>query len=189
MFSKDAPIQETRQPVPSWRLVRHWGWVVVLGIILVILGAIGIAMSAGMMLGAVLTAGWFLLISGLLQALHTFSGHPRRSFGLDLLTTVFYTVFGALILSNTILGPSELAVLLSLFFMVVGIFRIIVATVEPIAASVPVLATGIVVLLLGIHLWVDWPTAGLWLIGLYIGIEIAITGWSLIMRGLAERRL
>lgn len=178
-----------QQPLRPWQLARHWGWVLVLGAVLVILGVVGIWMSFTMILRSVLAAGWFLLVAGLLQILHTFSRHPHRNFGLDLMIAVSYVILGALIVSNPAAGARESALLLSLFFMVTGIYRIITAASEPIAARSAVLVAGLVSLFLGIHLWVIWTSAGLWLISFYIGVEIAVNGWSLIMRGLAEKHL
>lgn len=44
-------------------------------------------------------------------------------------------------------------------------------------------------LLLGIAIWRQWPLSGLWVIGLFIGIDMLLNGWSLAMLGLAAKNL
>ncbi len=165
----------------------HWGWVVILGILLIAFGGSGIGLS--LTAGPFPALGWFLLVSGLLQALHALSASPHRSFPLDLLASALYAVTGVVVVSDPTGGTRELAVLFGSVFMVQGLFRTISALVEPIAGRLYVFISGLVSLYLGIHLWLLSPTVELWLIGGFIGIDIAFTGWSLIMRGLGEKRL
>jgi uncharacterized membrane protein HdeD (DUF308 family) len=48
---------------------------------------------------------------------------------------------------------------------------------------------GVVNLLLGLLIWRQWPLSGLWVIGLFIGIDLLFNGWSLVMLGLAARKI
>jgi uncharacterized membrane protein HdeD (DUF308 family) len=48
---------------------------------------------------------------------------------------------------------------------------------------------GAVNLLLGFVIFRDWPISGLWVIGLFVGIDMLFNGWSLIMLGLAVKNL
>ena len=52
-----------------------------------------------------------------------------------------------------------------------------------------VLLHGVVNLLLGIAVWRQWPLSGLWVIGLFVGIDMLLNGWSLVMLGLAAKNL
>jgi uncharacterized membrane protein HdeD (DUF308 family) len=42
---------------------------------------------------------------------------------------------------------------------------------------------------LGIMIWRQWPYSGLWVIGLFVGIEMLLNGWSLVMLSLTGRKL
>ena len=44
-----------------------------------------------------------------------------------------------------------------------------------------VMFNGIISLVLGIMIWRQWPYSGLWVIGLFVGIEMLLNGWSLVM--------
>jgi len=52
-----------------------------------------------------------------------------------------------------------------------------------------VMFNGIISLILGIMIWRQWPYSGLWVIGLFVGIEMLLNGWSLVMLSLTGRRL
>jgi uncharacterized membrane protein HdeD (DUF308 family) len=43
--------------------------------------------------------------------------------------------------------------------------------------------------LLGNLIWRQWPVSGLWVIGLFIGIELIFDGWALAMLGITARTL
>jgi uncharacterized membrane protein HdeD (DUF308 family) len=49
------------------------------------------------------------------------------------------------------------------------------------------LLNGIISVCLGISIWQQWPYSGLWVIGLFVGIEMLFCGWSWVMLGLAVR--
>jgi len=40
------------------------------------------------------------------------------------------------------------------------------------------LAGGAINLILGILIWQQWPEAALWVIGLFVGIDLIFTGWT-----------
>jgi uncharacterized membrane protein HdeD (DUF308 family) len=52
-----------------------------------------------------------------------------------------------------------------------------------------VLLDGVVSLLLGVLIWRRWPVSALWVIGLFVGIEMLLNGWSLVMLSLTGRTL
>jgi uncharacterized membrane protein HdeD (DUF308 family) len=47
------------------------------------------------------------------------------------------------------------------------------------------LLNGVIALLLGVSIWRQWPFSGLWVIGLFVGIEMLLSGFSWLMLGLA----
>jgi uncharacterized membrane protein HdeD (DUF308 family) len=69
----------------------------------------------------------------------------------------------------------------------VGIFRIVTA----LALQLPNwgwnLLNGIITLALGVIVWGGWPVSGLWVLGLFIGINLLFTGWARVMLALALR--
>jgi uncharacterized membrane protein HdeD (DUF308 family) len=82
-----------------------------------------------------------------------------------------------------------LTLLIAMFLIFGGIFRIVAS----ISVRYPnwgwILLHGVVNVVLGIMIWREWPVSGLWIIGLFLGIELIFNGWSLVMLGFAARSL
>ena len=47
--------------------------------------------------------------------------------------------------------------------------------------------TGVVDLILGVFIWNRWPESSLWVIGLFVGIDLLVHGWSNVILALALR--
>ena len=50
-----------------------------------------------------------------------------------------------------------------------------------------VVLNGVISVILGAAIWRQWPLSGLWVIGLFVGIEMLFSGLSWVMLGLAVR--
>jgi uncharacterized membrane protein HdeD (DUF308 family) len=48
---------------------------------------------------------------------------------------------------------------------------------------------GVVTLALGVLIWRQWPLSGLYVVGLFLGIYLVVSGASYISLGLSVRRL
>lgn len=168
-------------------LQKHWWVAVILGIVLIILGAIAVSVSATVSLASMVFLGWLLIISGVVQAIEAFS-HGRSHFFTGLLLGTFYVIIGIVIIANPVAAELAFTLMMIVFFLVAGIFRIVAAVSVPLENRWSLLASGVVALLLGILLWTGWPTVAFWVIGLFIGIELIVNGWSVLMLGLAGRR-
>jgi len=170
-------------------LKRSWGWFLALGIALIVLGTIALGSALVMTIASVFFFGWLMIIAGVMEAVHAFWRKRWAGFFLDLLTGILYVVVGWMMVTN----PKESALLLTLiiamFLLFEGVFRIVVA----LSARYPhwgwVLLNGVISLVLGLMIWRQWPYSGLWVIGLFVGIEMLFNGWSLVMLSLASRRL
>ena len=84
---------------------------------------------------------------------------------------------------------SVLTKIISIFLILGGLFRIVVALIQRFTGWGWVLFNGVVTLFLGILVYKQWPESALWFIGLYLGIDIIVNGWSYIMLALALRQL
>ena len=171
-------------------LRRSWGWFLALGIVLIVLGTIAIGSAFVMTITSVFFFGWILIVGGVMEAVHAFWREKGwAGFFLDLLTGILYVVAGWMMVTN----PQESALLLTLviamFLVFEGVFRIVAA----LAARYPhwgwVMFNGVISLILGIMIWRRWPYSGLWVIGLFVGIEMLLNGWSLVMLSLSARNL
>jgi uncharacterized membrane protein HdeD (DUF308 family) len=179
-----------REPLFGVNLLRRgWGWFVALGIIHIILGVVAVGASVFVTLASVVLFGWLLLVGGVLSAVHAFWQKQWSGFFVDLAMGILYVVVGFMVVGNPLAAAETLTLLIALFLFMGGIFRIVAALAGKFQNSFWVLLNGIVTLVLGIMIWRQWPLSGLWVIGLFIGIELIFYGWSLLMVGLTTKRL
>jgi uncharacterized membrane protein HdeD (DUF308 family) len=182
-------MEQAIQLTGAGELKRSWGWYLALGIALILLGTIALGSALVMTIASVFFFGWLLIVAGVLEAVHAFWHKRWAGFFLDLLTGILYVVVGWMMVTN----PKETALLLTLtvamFLVFEGVFRIVTA----LTARYPhwgwVLFNGVISLVLGLMIWRQWPYSGLWVIGLFVGIEMLLNGWSLVMLSLASRKL
>jgi uncharacterized membrane protein HdeD (DUF308 family) len=166
---------------------RNWGWFLALGILQIILGTIAIGASVAATLVTVVFFGWLLLVGGVLSAVHAFWRKQWRGFFLDLATGILYLVVGFLMVAEPLAAAESLTLLIAMFLLMGGIFRIIVALSGHLEHWGWVLLNGIITAGLGIMIWRQWPLSGLWVIGLFVGIEMIFYGWSLVMLSLVAK--
>ena len=51
------------------------------------------------------------------------------------------------------------------------------------------MAGGTATVALGVIIAAEWPVSAVWVIGTFVGIDLILDGWSLIMAGLGARGL
>ena len=168
---------------------RNATWFLVLGVILVILGFIAVGRSIAVTLASMYFFGWLLVIGGVVEAVQVFWQRQWGGFFFHLLGGVLYVVVGFMVLNNPEAGAVALTLLIALFFLIAGAFRIIVALTMRFPEWHWLLLNGAISLLLGLLIWRQWPSSALWVIGLFIGIELIFTGGAWVMLSLAARRL
>ena len=168
---------------------RSWGWFLGLGIVLIILGAIAIGSAFLMTIASVFLFGWILIIGGVMEVVHAFWHKRWAGFFLDLLTGVLYVVVGWMMVNNPQESALLLTLLIAMFLVFEGVLRIVTAITVRYPHWGSVLFNGIISLLLGILIWRRWPVSGLWVIGLFVGIEMLLNGWSLVRLSMTGRNL
>lgn len=168
---------------------RRWAWFLGLGIFLIVLGMMALGSSVVMTLATMVFIGWLMIVGGILEALHAFSMKGWSGFFIDLLTGVLYAVVGFMIVANPSATAVALTLLIAMFLIFAGLFRIVVAIAVRFQNWIWLLLHGVINVLLGVAIWRQWPLSGLWVIGLFVGIDMLFNGWSLVMLGLAARSI
>ena len=166
-----------------------WGWHLAMGIALVLLGIFAVIDSVAVTVVSMMVFGWLLLFGGIIEGVQAFRHRRGGHFFLHLLNAAFALVVGLMLLRNPLAGSLVMTLLMALYFLVAGSFRIITAMTVQMTGSGWMLVDGIITLILGILVWAQWPVAGLWVIGLFIGVNLITYGWSQMMLAFALRRL
>jgi uncharacterized membrane protein HdeD (DUF308 family) len=166
---------------------RNWKWLLGLGIFSIILGVFALGALTITTLVSIFFLGFLLLANGIVEGIHAFKADKAKEFFFHVSTGVLYAAVGVLFVINPVASAASVTLLLGAFFIAGGVFRIIWAFVTRFRNWGWVVLNGIVTLLLGVIVWADWPISGLWVIGLFVGIEMVINGWSRVMFALALR--
>jgi len=169
-------------------LSQKWGWLLALGIIQIILGAIGLGMTFALTLVSILVYGIFLLIGGGAQIAQTFSAKGWKSRVLHLLIALIYVLAGLIIIANPLAASLFLTLFIGFFLVAAGILRGVMAfQFKGVKNWFWPLLSGIISIILGLIIINQWPVSGLWVIGLFVAVELIINGWSAVMIALAAR--
>jgi uncharacterized membrane protein HdeD (DUF308 family) len=170
-------------------LKKNWGWLLALSILLIVLGTIGFGMSFGMTLASVSVFGVLLVIGGVFQLVNAFNFKGWKSILWHVLIAVLYVAAGNVILVDPVFASESLTLALAFILIAVGVFRIIMAfQLRPAEGWLWPLLSGLVSILLGGMIIVQWPASGLWVIGLFVSIELVFSGWSYLFIALAARK-
>ncbi|MGL6194862.1 MAG: HdeD family acid-resistance protein, partial [Thermoguttaceae bacterium] len=111
-----------------------------------------------------------------------------EGFMVHLVAGILYTVVGFLLLDAPLFNAVTLTFLLAAFLIVVGLIRMIGALVVQFHGWTWAVLNGGITFLLGMLIYKSWPSSGLWVIGLFVGIEIIFAGFYWIMFACALRR-
>ncbi len=170
--------------------IRHkWGWLLALGISMVILGTIALFISPAATLGTVLVLGWLLVVSGVVEAFESFRVRRWGGTFLHLIGGVLGVLVGLLVVTHPVAGALAWTLLFASFLLVIGIFRLVAAVRLKFPNWGWAAFDGAMALLLGFLLWMEWPVSGLWFLGFAVGVSLVLRGWSYVMFAIAVRTL
>ena len=167
----------------------HWVWVLALGIILIVVGMTAVGMPFVASLATAVAFGVLLLIGGAAQLAGAFWTRDWSGFLLTLLMGVLYAVLGLFFVRDPGDAILAMTLLLACVLIVGGLFRIIGSVMYRFPHWGWVLVGGVINLVLGIMIWQQWPFSGLWVIGLFVGIDLIFTGWTWVMLALAVKKV
>jgi len=183
-----AQAQQLPTQVPG-EIIHNWGWFLVFGIALAALGVAAIARSVTATVVSMLYFGWLLLIAAGIEVVQTFMVGQWAGMFQHLVAAVLFGVVGFLIIWRPVVTAEILTLLMGAFFLASGLFQIV----APAMISLPDwgwhVLSGIITLLLGVLVLAQWPVSGLWVIGMFVGIELLFYGVAWIALALHLRAM
>ena len=170
-------------------LHRHWALFLSVGVALMALGIVATLTAGLSTIVAVDFFGWILVIAGAGVTIHAFWAKRWSGFFLQLLSGLLYLVAGWMLATHGELSAIALTLVIAISFVVQGAFRIGAALSTRIDGWDGLLVSGIITLLLGLMIWNEWPLSGVWVIGLFVGIDMFFYGGWFVSLALAVRTL
>lgn len=162
-------------------LCRSWAWLLGLGIAFVVLGTAAIMLPFATTLSAIIVLGTVLIISGIIQLFQSFKERLAKRKFLYLILGLLSIAIGIYFIVNPLASAVSLTLILAIFLMMSGLFKIILSLALEYKYWPLLLINGIISVFLGIFIYAQWPLSGFWIIGLFVGIDLILNGWSLIM--------
>ena len=172
-------------------LKKNWGWLLAVGILSTVLGSIGLGTSAtyGLTLITVLFFGWLLILGGGFQLIDAFYCKGWKGTLAQVATALLYLPAGYLIIQDPRLASTTFTLIIAAVLIAVGLLRGLTAFQHRGSPGwIWALLGGLISILLGAVIIAHWPVSGLWVIGLFVAIELLMNGWASIFIALAARR-
>jgi uncharacterized membrane protein HdeD (DUF308 family) len=165
------------------------GWIVALGVVYVIAGFVALGSVVFATVVTVFVVGIMMLISGVAAVINAFQIKSWGKFLFWLLLGLLYIVAGFVTFENPLLAAALLTLVLGFVLVASGIMRIVLAF--GMKEGTPwlwVVFSGAITLLLGLVILIHWPVSGLYILGIFLGIDLIIAGLCWIGIGFGLKR-
>lgn len=166
-------------------LRAKWGWIVALGVVYVVAGVIALGSVVMATIATVWLVGIMMLLAGVFEVIHSFQIKTWGRFLFWLALGVLYIIAGFVAFDNPLLTAVWLTLILGAALVASGIMRIFLAF--NMKGGTPwgwVVASGVITLLLGIIILIHWPVSSLYVLGIFLGVDLVFAGASWIGVGL-----
>jgi uncharacterized membrane protein HdeD (DUF308 family) len=171
-------------------LRAKWGWIVALGTIYVLAGLIALYSVVTATVVSVFVVGIMMLIAGAAEVINAFQVKSWGKFLLWILLGLMYIVAGVVTFENPLLAAAVLTLALGAALVASGIMRIILAfNMKEGTPWIGVVFSGVITLLLGLIILAHWPVSGLYILGLFLGIDLVFAGVGWIGVGVSLKSL
>ena len=165
------------------------GWIIALGVVFVIAGIIALGSVVMATAATVFVVGIMMVIAGVAEVINAFQVKTWGRFLVWLLLGVLYIVAGFAAFENPLLAAALLTLVLAFALIVSGVTRIVLAFgMKGTAPWLWVALSGVITLVLGCMILARWPVSSLYVLGLFLGIDLIMAGASWIGIGLGLRR-
>lgn len=175
----------------SRKMNKNWKFLLIIGALTLLLGIVGMGMNVTMTIVSIVYIGFFIILGGILHLIDAFivDGWKNKLFGA--LIAVTYLIAGSLMIRYPAASAAWFTLFIAVFFLFVGAFRIFIGFQlrKENKGWAWTVVSGVTAILLGILIYAQWPVSGLWVIGLFVSIELIMQGISTITVAMAVRSL
>ena len=164
------------------------GWIVALGVVYLIAGFVALGSVVLATVATVLVVGVMMIISGVAEVINAFQLKSWGKFLLWALLGLLYIFAGFVTFENPLLAAALLTLMLGFALVASGVMRLVLAfSMKEGTPWLWVVVSGLITLALGIIILLHWPVSGLYILGIFLGIDLVFAGVSWISVGLGLR--
>lgn len=171
-------------------LRAKWGWIVALGVVFLIAGIVALGSVVAATASAVMIVGIMMIMGGGAEIIAAFGVKEWGKFLLWLLLGVLYVAAGIIAILHPLQAATILTLMLGFALMIGGVLRGFLAF-QMKDAGKPwgwVALSGAVSIFLGVLIVAQWPASSLFVLGMFLGIDLIFIGSGWITMGLALKK-
>lgn len=158
------------------------GMALALGIVLVLLGAVAVALPNVATFAAEAVVGWLFVLSGLVYAYSVITLRGVWRIAAAAAIALLSLATGILLLVYPLHGVVTLTLVMAAYFAVAGVLRIVHSLQHRhLRGWLWGLASGGASIAVAALVLAGWPDTALWALGLLLGVDLLFSGWALIM--------
>ena len=158
-------------------MIHHWGWFLTFGIVLVLLGIVAVVRSFIITVASMMFFGWLLMFAGIVEFMYAFMVGRWAGFFVHLLVALVFGITGALMAFGPVISAEAITLVMAVFFLVAGFYQFFASMW---VSNLPDwgwgAANGMISAIMGLLLLAQWPVSGLWVVGLFVGIDLVFYG-------------
>ncbi len=170
----------------SHDLAQYWGWFLALGLGLLALGVAAVARAVTATVASMLFFGWLLVFAAAIEVVQAVAVGHWAGFFQHLFAAILFGVAGFIMVFRPLITAEVLTLFMALFFLIGGLFQLIGSVWVGLPGWGWSAIDGVITFVLGLLVLAQWPASGLWVIGLFLGIDLIFYGlaWIAIALGL-----
>jgi uncharacterized membrane protein HdeD (DUF308 family) len=189
MTSLSDTLRKTTTGADTAPLRAKWGWILALGIVYAAAGFIALGSVVMATVASVLIVGIMMIVAGVAEIINAFQCKGWGGFLVWVLLGALYIVAGFITFENPLFAAALLTLLLGVSLVASGLVRIVLAfSMKREQPWIWLLISSIVTLLLGLLILAHWPISSVYVLGIFLGIDLVMAGAGWIGVGLALRR-
>src|SRR6516164_484636 len=170
-------------------LRAKWGWILALGIVYVIAGFVALGSVVMATVASVLVVGAMMIVAGIFEIIGACQMKSLGKFLIWALLGVLYVIAGFLTFDNPLFAAVLLTLFLGASLVASGAVRLFLAfSMKRESPWVWVALSGAITLLLGLLILARWPVNSVYILGLFLGIDLIMAGAGWISLGFSLKQ-
>ena len=170
-------------------LRANWGWIVALGVVYLIAGFIALGSVLMATVASVFLVGVMMIVAGIAEIINAFQLKGWGKFLIWALLGFLYIVAGFVTFENPLFAAAVLTLILGAALVASGLVRIFLAfSMKRESPWIWLLASSVVTALLGLLILAHWPVSSVYVLGIFLGVDLVMAGAAWIGLGFALRR-
>ena len=159
---------------------RYSLWYLVQGMLMVVTGVLALIYPWIASVAMVRLLGWFLIVSGVLQAIGLIGAREVPYFWLELISAILPIILGLLLLRHEDVSLYFFSIIVIVYFMIEGIVKILFSlTIRPFPSWGWVFFSGLIGIALSIYLWANLSIVSALMLAILLGVLLVVEGAAL----------